>query len=442
MLKYNISMRFYLGILLACAVGLVIVVGWLSQGQTVSIENLLLLLGLACLAEFYSFSLSPLYRGTAIPTVHLAAILLLNPLEAIIVAFGSITLYGLIRQRNHWFDFLYGIIHRVFIVALPAIVVDLGSLWFDTNQLRDPRFFGLTLVAICLYHATNIVLTNFAVTLTARKAFRQVWKRHTILIDLTLPALGVLLAIVWLQTPLFSLLLLLPVALNHFAFGNENKVKFETHQAIVSLTELIETHDSYTFGHSLRVSSYCRAIAKELKFDDEQVEQIALAGRVHDIGKIGISEAILRKPGKLDATEWLEMSKHPSTGAQILANYDFYVQGVQDVLHHHESWDGSGYPTKLSGEAIPLGARIIAVADSFDAMTTNRPYRHAMPIETAITILQERRNIQWDAQIVDAFVIVIERSRQNYPEVAHLVVKPAGVSLEQVGGAAYPLVNI
>jgi putative two-component system response regulator len=151
------------------------------------------------------------------------------------------------------------------------------------------------------------------------------------------------------------------------------------------------------------------------------VEQISLSGQVHDLGKIGVSDSVLRKPGALTAEEWVEMRKHAETGAKILANYSFYEDGVNDVLYHHESWDGTGYPEGISGENIPLGARIIAVADSFDAMTTDRPYRKGMPIIKALSILNDRRNIQWDAQVVDAFLRVMHKIPNEYPELGNLL---------------------
>ena len=195
----------------------------------------------------------------------------------------------------------------------------------------------------------------------------------------------------------------------------------ETTQAIIAITELVEARDPYTFGHSLRVAGYCRAICKELGLSDELVEQISLSGQVHDLGKIGISDNVLRKPGALTASEWVEMRKHPETGAKILAKYSFYEDGVSEVLYHHKSWDGTGYPQGLTAENIPLGARIIAVANSFDAMTTDRPYRRGMPIIKVLSILNDRRNIQWDARVVDAFLRVMHKIPQTYPELNDLL---------------------
>jgi HD-GYP domain-containing protein (c-di-GMP phosphodiesterase class II) len=133
-------------------------------------------------------------------------------------------------------------------------------------------------------------------------------------------------------------------------------------------------------------------------------ELIIAAARVHDIGKIGIPDRVLNKPGMLTAEERAIMETHPERGADLLRRYPDFAQGVEIVRHHHERWDGTGYPYRLKGTDIPLGARIVAVADSFDAMTSDRPYRPALPVRKAVEILRAGRGEQWDAVIVDAFL--------------------------------------
>jgi HD domain len=125
---------------------------------------------------------------------------------------------------------------------------------------------------------------------------------------------------------------------------------------------------------------------------------------VHDIGKIGIPDAILYKPGRLDELERKIMEDHPIRGADLLKRHGDFARGVDIVRHHHESWDGNGYPDRLKGTAIPFGARVIAVADSFDAMTSDRPYRRGMPPPTAATILRTGRGQQWETSVVDALL--------------------------------------
>ena len=131
---------------------------------------------------------------------------------------------------------------------------------------------------------------------------------------------------------------------------------------------------------------------------------IVLAARIHDIGKIGVPDSVLHKSGSLTVEERRLMEMHPEYGANLLVRYPDFSRGVEIVLHHHECWDGTGYPHRLSGPEIPFGARVIAVADSFDAMTSDRPYRRAMRPDTAAAILREGRGSQWDPAVVDAFL--------------------------------------
>jgi len=138
-----------------------------------------------------------------------------------------------------------------------------------------------------------------------------------------------------------------------------------------------------------------------------EVDLILAAARVHDIGKIGVPDAILNKAGRLTEEERATMEQHPVRGAALLQRYRDFVRGVAVVRHHHERWDGTGYPDGLAGMDIPFGARVIAVADSYDAMTSDRPYRTGMPIPKAAAILREGRGAQWDATIVDAFLRTI-----------------------------------
>jgi response regulator RpfG family c-di-GMP phosphodiesterase len=166
----------------------------------------------------------------------------------------------------------------------------------------------------------------------------------------------------------------------------------------------VEAKDRYTHGHSENVMKYTTVLARRMGLPDHEIEQVKSAGLLHDIGKIGISDTILNKPGKLTIEEFEEIKKHPELGARIIADVPFLKSLVPLVLHHHEFYDGSGYPEGIRGEQIPFGARILGVCDSYEAMTSDRPYRKAMSNEVAIKILNENKNRQFDPAIVDAFV--------------------------------------
>ena len=184
-----------------------------------------------------------------------------------------------------------------------------------------------------------------------------------------------------------------------------------------SLVSALDAKDEYTCGHSERVALYAKALAQELGYDDEKCERIYMTGLLHDVGKIGVSDAVLKKPGKLTDEEFAEIKRHPDEGWAILQDLAQLRYVLPGVLYHHEEVDGSGYPDGLRGDNIPLDGRILAIVDAWDAMTSDRPYRKGMPVERAMQIIDEGAGTQWDPQIVEFFYKAldkIELIRQTY----------------------------
>ncbi len=189
------------------------------------------------------------------------------------------------------------------------------------------------------------------------------------------------------------------------------KLKNNYLSVIQALAAAIDAKDSYTHGHSARVAKYAVAIAKELSFSPEDIDDIEAAAYLHDVGKIGIPEKILSKPSGLTDEEFKIIKTHPQISARILAPVDFKSTVIPAVLHHHEHYNGRGYPDHLKGEQIPYEARIMAVADSYDAMTTNRPYRPPRDINWAQQELSRCSGSQFDPRIVNAFLKVLDHMR-------------------------------
>ncbi len=171
-----------------------------------------------------------------------------------------------------------------------------------------------------------------------------------------------------------------------------------------ALTRSIDAKDTYTRGHSQRVAELSRTLARRIGLADEQCERVYLSGLLHDVGKIGVPEAVLTKPGRLTEEEYTAIKKHPAIGAQILGNIRQLQDIIPGVLFHHERWDGRGYPHALAGENIPLMGRIICVADSFDAMSSTRTYRPALPLETVLRELSQCAGTQFDPALAKVFV--------------------------------------
>jgi HD-GYP domain-containing protein (c-di-GMP phosphodiesterase class II) len=181
-------------------------------------------------------------------------------------------------------------------------------------------------------------------------------------------------------------------------------------ETIVALANSIDSKDAYTRGHSQRVADVAVEIGRELGLTDNEVKQLQYGGILHDIGKIGIKESILCKQSRLTDEEMEVMREHPAIGDSIIQPVSFLGPGVRAaVRNHHERWDGSGYPDKLAGEAIPLSARIVACADTFDACTSTRPYQTAMPLPEAMAILDRLSGAQLDPRVVEALRRVLQK---------------------------------
>jgi putative two-component system response regulator len=188
-----------------------------------------------------------------------------------------------------------------------------------------------------------------------------------------------------------------------------------TEQVIFMLALAVEAKDAYTEGHLRRLSSYSERLAIAAQIAPERLQAIRFGGLLHDIGKISIDDAILRKPGKLTPEEYEQIKQHPDYGARIVQPMRFAAEVGPIIRHHHERWDGKGYPQGLSGEAIPIGARIVAIVDAYDAMMTERPYRSALGLEETLRRLREGRGHEWDPRLLDLFIELVEQGRLELP---------------------------
>jgi HD-GYP domain-containing protein (c-di-GMP phosphodiesterase class II) len=188
----------------------------------------------------------------------------------------------------------------------------------------------------------------------------------------------------------------------------EEEYKQQTLAMACSLISLIDLRDRYTGGHSARVANYVRGITVQMGIAENEAENIVLAASLHDIGKIGVPDHVLLKPGKLTEEEFEWIRKHPEFGWMAVRNVEGFQDAALLLLHHHERLDGKGYPGGLKGSAIPLGARMIAVADSFDALTTNRPYRAGRSADEALHEIRRCAGPQFDPEVVNAFCASME----------------------------------
>jgi putative two-component system response regulator len=188
-----------------------------------------------------------------------------------------------------------------------------------------------------------------------------------------------------------------------------------TESVIFMLALAVEAKDAYTEGHLRRLASYSEQLALAAGLSPEQSKMIRYGGLLHDIGKISVDDAVLRKPGALTLEEYAHIKLHPEHGARIVAPMRFAADVGPIILGHHERWDGKGYPRGLTGQDIPVGARIVSIVDAYDAMMTDRPYRQAMSREDTLARLRAGSGIQWDPRLLEIFTELVEADKLYLP---------------------------
>jgi len=268
--------------------------------------------------------------------------------------------------------------------------------------------------------AVTHVLVNYsllwAVLWLTRDSGRTSLDLKLIVTELGYGAFGLLIAGLWTVIgPFAPVLVLIPLFVSRWAVAQFAAQQHAYEATVSALCQAVETKDFYTRGHSERVSRGSVMIASEIGMRTERVEAIRFAGMLHDVGKLGVPTEVLQKTGKLTDEEYAAIQLHPMRGLDIVRDIGFLDEAMAGIMHHHERIDGRGYPMGLAGDEIPEFARVLAVADAFDAMTSTRSYRGARPVPEAIVELRRWAGTQFDPAFVDAFVAAVEREGWTAP---------------------------
>jgi putative nucleotidyltransferase with HDIG domain len=230
--------------------------------------------------------------------------------------------------------------------------------------------------------------------------------------DLGYATLGLLIAALWdLVGPFAAVLVLIPLFVARWAMGQFAAQEGAYSATMAALCQAVETKDFYTRGHSERVSRGATLLARQIGMGAERVEAIRYAGMLHDVGKLGVPTKVLQKTGPLTEEELAAIQLHPMRGLEIVRQIGFLTEALDGIMHHHERMDGQGYPMGLAGDEIPEFARVIAVADAFDSMTSTRSYRGARSVEEAVAELRKCSGLQFDPVLVDAFLAALGQER-------------------------------
>ncbi|MDQ3855461.1 MAG: HD-GYP domain-containing protein [Chloroflexota bacterium] len=347
-----------------------------------------------------------------------AVTLLFAPgLAMLVVAIGMVL--GHVISRRPWDEGLFNTSQAMLQAGVGGALLTLLG-WNFNDLLANPPVLLLAalVAAAAMYLVTSL---SVALMVAAQSGLSPwlVWRaaasfdavEHS-----TQLALGCLVAVVVSAYPWALPLFAFPTLAVFRSGDREVRLRTQTMDAVEALADVVDIRDPYTANHSRRVAEYSREIATELGLAPGQVDLIERAARVHDIGKLVVDIAVLTKEGKLTEEEWEQLRAHPATGAEILSRFPQFALATSYVRHHHERMDGRGYPFGLAGEKIPLGARIIAVADSFDAMASARPYRSGLPMDVVLSQLRKYRGTQWDESAVDALLHLVESRRVIVPE--------------------------
>ncbi len=345
----------------------------------------------------------------------LAAVVLLGPGGAALV--GATSLISLRRGglRERAFN---GAMYALSAYAAGAAYLALGG------QIGVPRpgsFPGIILpfaVAAAVHVAVNHgLLWTMLLLLPPSGASPQRGRLdlHLSLLlvsDLGYATLGLLIAALWdLVGPFAAVLVLIPLFVARWAMGQFAAQEGAYSATMAALCQAVETKDFYTRGHSERVSRGATMLARQIGMGAERVEAIRYAGMLHDVGKLGVPTKVLQKTGPLTEEELAAIQLHPMRGLEIVRQIGFLTEALDGIMHHHERMDGKGYPMGLAGDEIPEFARVIAVADAFDSMTSTRSYRGARSVEEAVAELRKCSGMQFDPMLVDAFIAALTQER-------------------------------
>ena len=397
--------------IVALVAGAIAIVSATFHGILIAeLPDLLLFVVLSALGERWSVALSPSTKmSLSFPVQYAAAILFGPAFAAGIAAAGVLATDGLWARKP-----LTRVAFNAAQMAIAAAFCGLIYRWLGGAHPVDLARDALPLACGALaYLVANDTLVATVLALSGSDFFDE-WVgtfRDIGLPWVAMAPLGALIAYAYQDSRWALLYFPLLVLVIYNGFKLYVTLQHETDSALVALADSIDKRDKYTFQHSLRVARLVEEIATRMGLSARDRDMLVSAARVHDLGKIATDNRVLFKQSTLTEDERRLIKAHSAEGGELAGRFSMFSRGRQYIRHHHERWDGSGYPDGLAGEAIPLGARIIAVADAYDAMTSDRPYRKSLPHEVAIVEILRAAGKQFDPAVVEAFVTPLREDK-------------------------------
>src|SRR6202042_2556833 len=374
----------------------------------------------------------------------LAAVVLLGPVGAALV--GAVSVLSLRRKLLVAERVLNGGIDAVSGFAAGETFVALGGRIALPNPGDFPAIVGPFAAAAAAHVFVNLGLMWGVLQLTRHEGQAprriQLESSFPLLLasDLGYAALGLVIAALWTVMGAFAAaLVLVPLFVARWAMGQFAEQQRAYAATMAALCQAVETKDFYTRGHSERVSRGAAMIARQIGMRADRAEAIKYAGMLHDVGKLGVPTKVLQKTGPLTEEEFAAIQLHPMRGLEIVREIGFLNEALAGIMHHHEKIDGTGYPMGFAGDEIPEFARVIAVADAFDSMTSTRSYREARRMSEAIEELRRGAGSQFDPALVEAFIAALHRDGWRLPERAQAPVDRQTVTAQDHDDPTAPL---
>jgi len=389
----------------------------LAFTSVAQIVSFVLFIALGFLSEVYATWI-PVFGGeiSSSLAIYLASLFILGPALTVCVVLLVTLASEILMRWDHLKHSQNTFVYAVsFNVAQWVVTVSVtGLLLILTHHvpitLTSAEDFLWAFVAFLCYAGINLSLVTGIVSLTGKKSFSYGFL--TALKDFSfqyasLFTSALLLVVLYSLSVWHMLLAIVPLMLVHISFRSYLKLQTEARKTFEKISRLLDERDHYTAVHSTEVADLAVKIAQEMGLPQREIEKVDIAARVHDIGKIAVPDSILLKPGPLNAEEWVTMKRHPVISAELIEGLEIYKPVANAVRHEHEHWNGSGYPNGLKGDQIPLIARIIAAADIYSALSTDRPYRKAFSHEKTIEMIKDMRGVALDPTIAVALLCVI-----------------------------------
>jgi len=343
--------------------------------------------------------------------ISFASLIIFGPATAIIVTAISIFNIREFVKKVPYHKQLFNAGQYFISMGITSIVFEM-TYNRDVTNFFYPANIGFIFLAAYIAFFLNTLLTAGAISISERKNFINIWIYNyawLIPFQLFLAAMAVAVSFLYkLYGPYTIIFTSLPLIIAQYTYLLRVKERKALLNSIMQIVKIMEAKDPYIAGHSVRVAEYSEKIARKLRLNEYNVEILINLANLHDIGKIQIDLSILNKPGRFYKSDWEEVKKHPEVGYGIVREIVFLKDVAKAILYHHERIDGRGYPSGIKGDEIPLFAKILAVADAYDAMTTDRSYRPAMTKKGAIKELRVNAGTQFDKKIIKAMIEVLK----------------------------------